>query len=287
MIGELTGLPLSEEEVEARNYLYAPERAGHYSNTLGAETTNMKKNLSLHRRLLWLVAMLVSCRPGGEVAFAEETVQKGAANSSSVVKFRPATTGAPSVRVTGGSRGTGDATVTLDVLAPDEIGVTTQEQPSLFWFQSKPADAKFELTLLQENKVKPIVQVLVERSTKAGIQRLKLSEHGAKLTPGVEYQWVVALVTDPENRSSDLVASGVIKRVEPTADLKGKITNAAPASLAAVYAEAGIWYDALSVLSDQIEAQPENKSLRETRSGLLRQVGLKAAADSERASLKK
>src|SRR5207247_438581 len=111
--------------------------------------------------------------------------------------------------------------------------------------------------------------------------------HGAKLTPGVEYQWVVALVTDPENRSSDLVASGVIKRVEPTADLKGKITNAAPASLAAVYAEAGIWYDALSVLSDQIEAQPENKSLRETRSGLLRQVGLKAAADSERASLKK
>src|SRR6185369_9494235 len=88
--------------------------------------------------------------------------------------FRPATTGAPSVRVTGGSRGTGDSSITLDVLAPDEIGVTTQEQPSLFWFQSKPADAKFELTLLQDNKVKPIVQVMVERSTKAGIQRLKL-----------------------------------------------------------------------------------------------------------------
>jgi len=172
------------------------------------------------------------------------------------------------------------------VLAPDEIGVTTQEQPSLFWFQSKPADAKFELTLLQDNKIKPILQVLVERSTKAGIQRLKLSEHGAKLTPGVEYQWVVALVTDPNNRSSDLVASGVIKRVEPAADLKGKIAKATPASLAGVYAEAGIWYDALAVLSDQIEAQPENKSLREARSDLLRQVGLKAAAASEGALTK-
>jgi uncharacterized protein DUF928 len=247
----------------------------------------MKTNVNSYRRSLWFVAVILLCRPGGDVAFAQDAAKKEVASSSSGVKFRPTTTGAPSVRVTGGSRGTGDATITLDVLAPDDIGITTQEQPSLFWFQSKPADAKFELTLLQENKVKPIVQVLIERSTKAGIQRLKLSDHGAKLAPGVEYQWVVALVTDPNNRSSDLVASGVIKRVEPSADLKAKIAKAAPASLAGTYAEAGIWYDALSVLSDQIEAQPENKSLRETRTDLLRQVGLKAAADSESAPLKK
>ena len=243
----------------------------------------MKANLNFHRRLLWLVVLLLSCCPEGKV-FAADAGQPGAANPASGVKFRPLTTGAPSVRVTGGSRGTGDATITLDVLAPDEIGVTTQEQPSLFWFQSKPADAKFELTLLQENKVKPIVQVLIEGSTKAGIQRLKLSEHGAKITPGVEYQWVVALVTDPENRSSDLVASGVIKRVEPSADLKEKITMATPASLAGVYAEAGIWYDALATLSDQIEANPKDNALRQARADLLRQVGLKAAALSEGAN---
>jgi len=240
----------------------------------------MKSYARHYRGLFWLVALFLTCR-GGDVAFGADAARTATTNAPSAVRFRPATTGAPSVRVTGGSRGIGDTSITLDVLAPDEIGVTTQEQPSLFWFQSKPADAKFELTLLQDNKVKPIVQVLVERSTKAGIQRLKLSEHGAKLIPGVEYQWVVALVTDPNNRSSDLVASGVIKRVEPAADLKEKITKATPASLASVYADAGIWYDALGVLSDQIEAQPDNKSLRETRSDLLRQVGLKAAAASE------
>ncbi len=239
----------------------------------------MKTNFNLCRKLLWLV--LLSCNPGGEAAFGADAGQTGAASTASPVKFRPMTTGAPTVRVTGGSRGTGAATITLDVLAPDEIGVTTQEQPSLFWFQSKPADAKFELTLLEDNKVKPIVQVMIERSTKAGIQRLKLSEHGAKLTPGVEYQWVVALVTDPNNRSSDLVASGVIKRIEPAADLKEKITKASAASLAGVYAEAGIWYDALSVLSDQIEARPQDKTLRQTRADLLRQVGLKAAAQAD------
>ncbi|HEX5218354.1 MAG TPA: DUF928 domain-containing protein [Verrucomicrobiae bacterium] len=204
-------------------------------------------------------------------------------NAVANVKFRPKvkTGSAVPVRVTGGSRGSGDAAVTLDVLAPDEIGETTMEQPSLFWFQSKPANARFELTLLQENKAKPIVQVSVDRSSKAGIQRLKLSDHGAKLTPGVEYQWVVALVTDPDNRSKDLVASGVIKRIDPPADLKEKISKATPGSLAAIYADAGIWYDALSVLSDQIEAHPEDKALRQTRADLLQQVGLNAAAKAE------
>jgi hypothetical protein len=202
-------------------------------------------------------------------------------NAPAGVKFRPATKGAASVRVTGGSRGTGEASTTLDVLAPDEIGITTQEQPSLFWYQSKPANAKFELTLLQDNMQKPIVQVEINRAANAGIQRLKLSDHGAKLAVGVEYQWVIALVTDPDNRSKDLVASGVIKRIEPAADLKGKIASAAPASLPGVYAEAGIWYDALSLLSDQIEVRPEDHALRETRADLLRQVGLNAAAKSD------
>lgn len=201
--------------------------------------------------------------------------------SGSTVRFRPGAKGAPSVRVTGGSRGSGDSTVTLDVLAPDETGLTTKEEPSLLWYQSKPAQAKFELTLLEENKPKPLLQVKAKGNGQAGIQRIKLSDHNVKLTPGIEYQWVVALVTDPDNRSSDLVASGVIKRVQVSADLKGKIAAANTASLPAVYAEAGIWYDALSVLTDQIESDPGNKSLRETRADLLRQVGLKAAAEAD------
>jgi hypothetical protein len=46
--------------------------------------------------------------------------------------------------------------------------------------------------------------------------------------------------------------------------------------LPAAYAEGGIWYDALSTLSDQIDADPQNRSLQEARADLLRQAGLKA-----------
>ena len=198
------------------------------------------------------------------------------------VIYRPAKGSAPSARVTGGSRGSGDATISLDVLSPDETGLTTQEQPSLFWFQSKPAKARFELTLIAPDKTEPILQVNIERASSAGIQRLRLADHGVKLATGVEYQWVIALVTDPDNRSTDLVASGFIKRIEPSAELKAKVSGAEKSSLPSIYAEAGIWHDALSTLSDLIDSEPNNLSLVKQRSDLLGQVGLKAAAEGSR-----
>lgn len=202
------------------------------------------------------------------------------APASPKISYRAAKGSASAARVTGGSRGNGDAAVTLDVLAPNDTGLTTEEQPSLFWYQSKPAKARFELTLIEDDKVKPVFEVNVEQASQAGIQRLRLADKGVKLAPGVEYKWVVALVTDPNNRSTDLVASGFIKRVEASPELKAKLKDAAPSAVPAIYAEAGIWHDALGSLSDLIDAQPGDKSLLAQRADLLRQVGLKAAADS-------
>jgi hypothetical protein len=236
--------------------------------------------ISITRRLTAYAAMATTaatCFTLRADDAATKANQQSSTNGVAKVKFVRPSTGAPSVRLTGGSRGIGDSSITVDVLAPDDVGLTTQEQPSLFWYQSKPAKAKFELTLLQENKAKPLVQVTAERSLTAGIQRVRLADHGAKLSPGVEYQWVVALITDPDNRSSDLVASGAIKRIEASPELKKSIAAATPEALPGIYAENGIWYDALASLSDRIDADPNNKALQEARADLLRQAGLKGA----------
>src|SRR5690242_12007991 len=119
----------------------------------------MKRNFAIHS-MRWLLAAALLGTVGTGLVRAEDAKAPAAPTTASApVRFRPPTKDATSVRVTGGSRGSGESAVTLDVLAPDEIGLTTQEQPSLFWYQSKPANAKFELTLLQDNKVKPLVQV--------------------------------------------------------------------------------------------------------------------------------
>lgn len=241
----------------------------------------LKQNL-----LTWNVLVAILSVGAMEAIAAEQPAAQAAqpaAPAPPPVIYRPAKGSAPAARVTGGSRGTGGTSISLDVLAPDQTGLTTEEQPSLFWYQSGPAPARFELTLLEDNKPKPVLQVKVDKASKAGVQRLRLADHGVKLMPGVEYQWVVALVLDPNNRSGDLVASGFVQRVEASPDLKAKISSAAPSALPGIYAEAGIWHDALAKLSDLIDAQPDNQSLRKQRADLLRQVGLKKAADSESA----
>jgi hypothetical protein len=240
----------------------------------------MENTMRQFLKPLLVFTVLLPLFPGLDRASAQNT--NTAPKTPVRVKFRPQANGAPSVRLTGGSRGIGEAAgVSLDVLAPEEVGLTTLEQPSLFWFQSKPANAKLELSVLRKNEVEPICEVVFEHADKAGIQRLNLADHAARLRVGVEYQWVVALVSDPENRSSDVVATGRIKRIEPPSDLKRQIAQATPDSLSSVYAQAGIWYDALTVLSDQIEAQPHDRELRQTRSDLLAQVRLNAAAASD------
>jgi hypothetical protein len=194
------------------------------------------------------------------------------------IVYTPPLRGAPAVRIDGGSRGSGVSLVCLTVLAPNHMGLTVQEQPSLFWYQSQPADVPFELTLLADNTIQPLLIVQFPNAQAAGIQRLNLAEHNVKLLPGVEYEWVVALVVDPENRSKDVIASGWIKRVEPSPSLQSRLENATAEDLPSAYAEEGIWLDTLTALSTLIEARPKDRALQEGRAALLEQVGLTNAA---------
>ena len=194
------------------------------------------------------------------------------------IVYKPPLRGAPVVRIDGGSRGSGISLIGLNVLAPDDTGLTVQEQPSLFWYQSAPADVPFVLTLLVDKQAKPVLQVKLPNAKKCGIQRLRLSDYHVTLVPGVEYEWVVALVVDPDSRSKDVVASGAIERVEPSPAVTARLANSSKTELPYIYAEEGIWYDALAALSDLIEAQPDNGSLRAERSALLEQAGITNAA---------
>lgn len=56
------------------------------------------------------------------------------------------------------------------------------------------------------------------------------------------YVWYLAVVCDVNDPSADIVTEGYVQRVEPPAGSAA----ATPATLPAVYAEAGLWYDALA-----------------------------------------
>jgi hypothetical protein len=193
----------------------------------------------------------------------------------------PFPSNAPKVRVDGHVRGSDDALLTLTVLAPEEVGLTTKAQPVLFWYQSKASRTKFELTISEGKSISPLLEVKFDQLPTDGIQRIRLADHKITLEPGVEYRWTVAMVLDEENRSKDVLASGVIKRVAPADKLQKRLTSAKDDDLPFIYADEGIWYDSLEALSALIDKQPQNKKLYEERAVYFTQVGLHDAAMHE------
>jgi hypothetical protein len=195
-----------------------------------------------------------------------------------VVTYKPPMRGAPQTRVGAGTRGSGNATV-LQVLAPDHAGLTTVAQPTLYWYASTPGAARIEVALIDEEGIDPLLEVDAGDGKVAGIHHLNLEDYGVSLQPGVPYQWSVALVADADSRSSDLVASGVIERIEPEEGLSNRIKHSSGTALVNVYAGEGIWYDALNEITSQIAASPDDASLLAIRDNLLEQVGLQVVTD--------
>jgi len=182
----------------------------------------------------------------------------------------------------GGSRGGGVKLPSLYVLAPNHTALTTQAQPSLFWYQSGPATTRFELTVVEPKNPKPLLKVGADKADQPGIHRLPLGKYNVTLAPGVLYKWTIALVPDPANRSQDVIASGTIQRTAPDAEFTAALATAEGPDKAALYAGKGFWYDALEAVTNEINAAPKDKDLRLQRATLLDQAGLKDAAASER-----
>ena len=184
----------------------------------------------------------------------------------------------------GGSRGLQDKDKlpALYVLVPNTAALTTKESPALFWYQAAGSNTLFELTVTEPKNPKPVLKLSLQGVNKPGIHRLSLDKQNVALKPGVTYKWTVAWVPKADNRSLNVVAGGSIERVEPKAELTAALADAKGIDAASVYAQNGIWYDALESVSNAIDAAPEDKDLHKLRAELLDQAGLKDAAASER-----
>jgi hypothetical protein len=199
---------------------------------------------------------------------------KAATVTAAVPVYKPPLRGAPGGRIGGGTRGSGREVFVLTVLAPDHSALTVSEQPSLFWYISSATSLPIEVTLMDLRTTQPVLEKQLAAPAAPGVQRLRLADHGVRLEPGVPYRWFVTIVPNSNRRSRDILAGGSIERIQPPEALTAKLTQARKEEAATVYAEAGVWYDALSAISDQIDSAPNNATLRKQRATLLAQVGL-------------
>lgn len=240
----------------------------------------MKKILS-STTLAGLTAAAVLLAFSAYAGDAPDKKQQAGAKPA-LFSFKAPLRGAPATRVGGGTRSAGATAMTLNVLAPNETGYTTQATPTIYWYVSETINHPGEVTITGasiEDAINPLLEITLQPPISKGVHALRLEEHGVSLKLDVEYQYFVTVVKNVNQRSDDIIAGGSIKRVSPSSDVQAKLDQASPDLLPAVYAESGIWYDAIDELSKQIVANP---ALREQRAALLEQVGLREAASYDR-----
>ena len=193
--------------------------------------------------------------------------------------------GAPSGRRDGGaSRGRCGDYSGLAALMPITEGVvwgqTTAAQPTLWFYLPAAVTADTPLKLVVQDADDDSLLHTIPLAVEAEAGSLAIA-----LPPTVElpvnqpHFWTLSLYCDPERPASAVFVQGTIERVT---------LGAAPFSPEAEYslsqaqslAGQGIWYDALTVLGQRLQADATDVDIRRAWTDLLEQVGLPQAGSA-------
>ena len=138
----------------------------------------------------------------------------------------------------------------LTVLASQNyVGRTISQHPTFAWFVPRDSASKSMQFTIYEwvpgGKPKEVRKMSLQSSP--GIMKLSpFSDSELGLQLGKEYLWQVVIHCDPDNPSGDLVSEANIEVVGIPAAVQSELNTAVnSAQKANIYAQAGLWYNAL------------------------------------------
>jgi hypothetical protein len=201
-------------------------------------------------------------------------------------QYIPRDRGLPGRREGGGTRGdclrsSADSTrpSTLTALMPDKnLGLTTSDTPTLFWYVPENAASSAEFILMDDNDTE-VYKARFRVTGEAGIISLSLPEEAGlpPLAVGKDYHWSFALICSTQETSDNsgiVYTEGWIQRIEADAQLQARLASATEQDRPSIYAEAGIWQDAITSLATLRRTQPTNALLTSRWNTLMESVGL-------------
>jgi outer membrane biosynthesis protein TonB len=177
---------------------------------------------------------------------------------------------APIVRST--PRSSAGGVAPMQVLAPERAGWTTEAKPTLYWHASKGMPSAGQFTLIREGQDEPLVRGRLTAPDGPGIQRIELSQSDVSLEVGASYRWTISFA-DPAHSGSELAIGG-IRRVAPPETLRAVAGPASVTERLDALERAGLWYDALDLVTRTIEDNSGAKNLVARRDAMLARVGL-------------
>jgi Domain of Unknown Function (DUF928) len=235
------------------------------------------------------VAVLLSCIWGQGVSFAQSPKPPAKPPASRTAKspsirFQPPVPpdpGEPGDRGQGGGRrGPCKPYESLQALVPtakaEEIpwGLTLNDRPTVWVYAPDGMAAQVQIKFnLSDHQGKSVYKtVFPATATPPGVLQLTLPP-GLNLKVGKFYQWSMAVYCDPIEPDAPRILRGRIYKSTPTAQLQRNLRTATtPLQQAIVYADSGIWYDALTTLGMAMDpAKPPNLEVQTAWTELLQQ----------------
>ncbi len=143
---------------------------------------------------------------------------------------------------------------TFTALAPySHVGQSSASHPTFTWYIGDRESYPIEFWLYEfdpasyDGKGKQVYQAKLPSS--AGIMTHTLPKQQVGLSPGKTYVWQVAVICNPNSPSQSLVVDNQVKIVAADPTITAQLNNsqdANPVTKANIYAQAGLWYDALA-----------------------------------------
>jgi hypothetical protein len=166
--------------------------------------------------------------------------------------------------------------VNLTALVPkNKIGRTVSDYPTFFFYLPQ-TDAELAELILEDESGNQIYQQDLTIKNLSGVIGVSIpaNTNVPPLEVGKSYTWKFTVVCDAEDRSSDQLETGIVRRVELSADILSQLEAADPRQKTVIYAENGIWQDALSNLAAARRANPSDTDLAADWESLLDSVAL-------------
>lgn len=192
-------------------------------------------------------------------------------------QFKPPNLGVPRTTAGGATRsGTycvAEKTGLTALVPPSKISLTTQARPTFFLYLPKTTAQVAEFTLKDANE-EDVYRTTIPLTGQSGLVSFQLPSTAPTLEVGKDYQWFFNVVCQPSDRLRDDFVTAWMRRVQPEESLVNALKNASARQRPNVYAQAGIWQDTLTTLTELRRIRPNDSTLSLEWNNLLRSVGL-------------
>ncbi len=166
----------------------------------------------------------------------------------------------------------------ISLIPKERLGLTFSANPTFYWhIPSSPAKtAKF--LILTGDDVDVVYEATIPLSAKSGIISYVLPKNAPSLEIGKRYHWFLTLDCNPSNPSVNPITEGWTERISPDAALLKQIEKADLKTRASLYADSGIWHEAVTTLATLRRTNPQDSGAIANWNELLKSVGLSAIA---------